>query len=362
MGYKSKKLSDIASKEKLENIRKMFLTVTEDRISAVIATKLKSKDLSVLVSLFDNANLGFAEESDRLHEVAKTYNDKYATEYNGDFSTAYKTLELIKKQVFFLYTILTQLSESKKQRPGYAHIDTSSFEYKASHSFLVSGPYMDPIFDDKTELQKRLIINIVTFKENLDNNIALCEQIIEEESRIAENPNKLMVRFEAQIDEVLSILDDDMKKPKDVDAPYYKALLHAYENPEVLKEYWHKLKPKQFRNVACGIQNAQLANYTALERETFNEDLDTLVRFRTVVDHIDEVGKLSGKNMYYAFKYTDQNISQASFLRCFANSYKSRGGMQKIVTPQQVSQAHSSMLSDNTPEYLDFQYHMNSYC
>ena len=357
----SKKLDQIASIDILEYIRKNVCEIDEGRITAAVESIRKTNDIASLQKRFSDLNNKFSEESDELESISHGYIDQYASAHNGRYSTAYNTLTLIKTQIFFLYTLLGNLSENN-QRPGYPHKNTRDIDYKVGHSYLGHLPYSPSIFDNKTETQKRLISEIETFLYYLNKNLLLCEEIVKEEERVGNDIDESKLRFDRQLNEIFELIKEDNSKAKKINAPYYLDLLNAEKNPLVYKTWYHNIKPAQMLDVARGIKNINLSKYSPLERKVFKEDLNKLVKFRTTVEHIDEMGKITGEVLICIYYYTKCNSSIYAFYNCFIQTYKELGGKQEIVSAGRLYQVNTGMLYKDSTLYPEFEWKMNNYC
>lgn len=357
----SKKINQIASNGMLEYIQDTLSKIDIKRIEAAISSIRKEKDIARLNNIFSTVNNCIAEESDALSEQAENYNDRYATDCNGKFTTAYQTLSCIKTQVFALYSLFSVMSEKPKQRPGHPQVNGRSLKYKIDHAAIGRLPYSLPIFVNKSGTQTRLIKEVKTFLDYLNENLNACLGIIEEEERIGNDLEEVSFRYDKQVEEIYNLIKYDKKKSRSTDADYYQELLSASNNPEMIKKWWHKLTIAQMADVAWGVKNKALEGYTPLERKTFDEDLGLLQKFRTVVQHIDEMGKLTAQKLVYAYKYIGSTISQNSFVKCFFIIYKQLGGKQKELTYAGFNQACTAHLHELTPEYINFQQTMDMY-
>lgn len=360
----SKKIIQIASVEKLEYIQQVINNISPSRIEAAITSVTNIKDVNNLLQIFSDMNNVIAVESDDLEEKAIRYNEMYATDINGRYSAAYNALSCIKKQIFALYALFTMDAKNKSKKRGYPAKNRRSLEYKINHSILGTIPFSHPIFDNKTAVQIRLIRETKMFLDYLSENIRICLNVITEERRIGDNEEELELRFNRQIEEIYNIVKKDKKKSNSTDATYYQDLLSIKNNPEMMKKWWHKLTTSEFVDVAWGIKNENLKQYTPLERKTFKENIGLLEKFRIVVSHIDEMGKLTGQILFFCFKYLGFCASQHKFLACFSETYKYLGGTQKIVTYSQFNQTCTAQLQVkfSSLEYLRFQQRMDGYC
>ena len=361
---KSKKIDKISSIEKLEYIRENVTNnVIESRIEASVTSIKKEKDTISLLRMFSEMNIRFAEESDTLKQEAPEYNKKYATKINGKFSMAYESLSCIKSQVFFLYRIMNAVSSKpSKKSLYYSNVDTNSIEWEVNHTMIGSKqPYWESLFDDKTEIQKRLIHEIMSFLNCLDSNLVLCLETIKEEKRIANDEEETYYLFEKQIEEVYEYVKG--KKGKSVNAKY-QDLLAADDNHSVTKVHYHELLLSDMSDLSLAIHNKKLSIYTPLERKTYGEDPEKLSVYRIVLSNLDKVvQKITGEILVYVRQYTQCCSSQSRFHQCFVKSYSNIGGQLKVVKYQRFNQACTDAPAhlELTDGYRDFQTKMDKF-
>lgn len=356
----SKKITKIASLEKLEYIREnVSRDVNEERVKAAVFS-VKKESLQKLLRLFSGMNNTFVEEGDNLREKSHGYNSKYATPYNHLFSCAYNVLDTIKKQVFFLFRIMNAVSNKPNQKQASLYGDTNCIAFDVSHSLIGNQPYTPYMFDIRTEQQDRLITEITAFLHYLDNNLELCINVIEEEKTKGNNIDELLYIFESQIDEVYEYVKDRCKSVNS-QADYYTPLVNYTDNPEVLKDWFHELTPNQFTDVTLGIKKSTLNRYSEKQRKAFKDDERKLSKFKKVMEHIDDIvdaGTISGELLAFVHMYTNCTSSNAAFHSAFCETYSSMGGKRKIVSPARLGQAFKTV---DYSRYNDFTQKMDGF-
>lgn len=336
---KSKKISSISSIQKLDYIKQNLCTASKERITAAVLSITNEEKLESLLSIFSTSVNLFSAERDELMEKSEEYKN-YATDCNGVVSTEYKTLASLKNQIFFLYQLLNTISKRPAKRPGYSPMDSSSMEYRITHSILGTQPYTVPLFEVSNFRQHRLIMEITIFLQLLESNLSLCKQIIEDEDATKSDAQECKRLLMKQIDEIYSYGLDNCKLDK-VCPDYVYELLEAKKDPQFAQKWYHQITPKKLTKVAAWMKKDALSKYSKYERKAFDNNLFLLERYYQVMDSIvKERSKPTGDLMYFVMKYSKCDSSPSQFYHCFVDTYKKLNGANKCVTIQRFYQVY----------------------
>ena len=356
----SKKILSISSVEKLDYIRQRVCNISEEKLRAAINTVRKQRDLDALMNILSNLNNTFAAEEERLLEDSETHNKKYANVDNDKYSTAYTVLNNIKQSVFAFYKIVRMFSKQKSHAFYGNRNETKSLEFRIRHSTVGDLEVTGYIFDNLTPCQKRVFTEMENFIEYLDRSLGICIRIIEEEESIRKDVTKIQQLFEKQIEEVYQIVK--RKKGGSKGKTFYKELLEADSNPENVRKWFHKITPEQMGDVAIGLKDQRLSEFTPSQRYVFNENPEAIRFFVDVVSHIDDcTDKITGDTIVNVMKYTNCTSSQTAFYECFRETYMQNGGKHRVVSKQRFNQACTEQNHGKPNNYDSFVSKMDMY-
>lgn len=359
MNRESKRISRIASGEKLDYIREAIEKITEQRIIAAVTTMKSHEEVNRLLSMFSLFRRYVVNEKDSLDKTSKDF-EKYATPNNKKFSTAYNMLSSIKSSIFSLYQLLN--SNSKKPNCKYIYTDNQSISYQFDHSVFGTMSFMPDLFGPFSESQKLLVSEIKSFLDYMDKCLEKCIEVNNSEEATRNNLDKVNMLFERQIAEIYDLLKDCKVKPKSKKTKAQEMLIENYYNPEIVAKYYHKLNPGELAPVSISIKEKSMSDYSFYERKAFDDDIEKMNRFRTIVKHIEEYDdKISAKTLVFVMTYTECRSSQRAFHTCFTNVYKSMGGKKKIIEYGTFNQACTKFNLYEQNGYEDFQNMMDMY-
>lgn len=232
---------------------------------------------------------------------------------------------------------MNSFSKKPVQSNGFIQVATGNIEWVANHSMIGLRPIQLEIFSKMNPIRRALVTDIYTFLCQLEENLNTCLSVVDEENAIRADYKRVLYLFERQVDEVFKYLKD-VKKKRKTDGIIYQDLLDYKNNPEVIAKYFHVIGTKDFVDVASGIKDKMLSEYSSLQRRSYAEDIKKMDKFRFVVSQVDEkIGKITGDLLLYIYKYTECEVPRSSFLKCFEEEYRRIGGKQKVVSNAALS-------------------------
>lgn len=331
------KILKIATEEKIKYILDNVCGISQTRIEAAVNSMYSDEECMMLMGKFSKFKNDFAIESYQLDLHKGVYNQQYSSEVNGMYNSAYSVLINAKKQLFFLYNLMNSFSKKPVQSNGFIQVATGNIEWVANHSMIGLRPIQLEIFSKMNPIRRALVTDIYTFLCQLEENLNTCLSVVDEENAIRADYKRVLYLFERQVDEVFKYLKD-VKKKRKTDGIIYQDLLDYKNNPEVIAKYFHVIGTKDFVDVASGIKDKMLSEYSSLQRRSYAEDIKKMDKFRFVVSQVDEkIGKITGDLLLYIYKYTECEVPRSSFLKCFEEEYRRIGGKQKVVSNAALS-------------------------
>lgn len=358
----SKKVARIATSEKIEIIRNSICKMGEKRITAIVNSLRKSDEVNRLLRLFSQLNNIFAEETDQLDEEKKTYNQQYATDINGKFGVEYNALQTIRRSIFGLYSLMSAFSPRIRTRMSSYEVDTTSIEFKVSHSGFGTSPVQLTYLtiSEMPAVKQRLITEIEAFLTYLDTCMEECEKIIAEEKRLGNSLDELLNLLDKQLDDIYSCCND---KPSNIKnrPDFVDALINYKEDPSNVKRFFHQLNKKELRILAECIKEAESQKYNPKVIKAYNNEMDKVEFFYDVVSHIDDCvpeGKISAETFAFIGIYTGWTSSVSSLHESVVEIYKENGGTHEMPKRAAVNTALNKGVNEDS--YSQFEISMNS--
>lgn len=358
----SKKIENVSSVDKLTYIHNTIKKITAERIDAAVNSITKRETVVRLLNIFSQFANDFVEEQEDLAEKAPMFNKKYATEYNTRFSSAYNLLKNIKHSIFSFYHVvgLTHKNPTANYGPIYTSNSTDVIN-KMDHSPIGNLPVEGSLFK-KTPTQERLADEIRNFLKYLDNSLDICLKTIREEEETGNNDAMLQKVLSEQIDEIYQYVKDKSVKDSAKYDSYIYELADFENNPDTVREYFHKKDPKTLVNVAMVRRNRQCSKYSKNERKTFKDNISQIEKNRAVIAHIPEYyDKITGDIVIFTMMYVGYIGAIATFNKCFMDVYEECHGEAKGVSNTQVHNAITKWNNDkSTDQYNNFEQTMDT--
>ena len=288
--------------EGLEELDESTRNATIERLIAAIQHKhLKPAHLMELTQHFRNRQSIEEKELYRLGDISVGYNRKWATNYNRCFGREQMMLNKRQSQYKSWREMLKSTSPRYKSTPNDK--ETPQSIYKAS--FLTHRPYEMDIWGPASygRLVYDLWDTLDTTINHMEEGKELCDDMIEEENAIDQNPERkeelFWEQYNNEADKNKDIIELHAQKGIiDTEHPEYKKMLTYPDGiTGFARNDFHKRSETGFTGFV--VTNETLAkrnnDITHIESKLFGRNLKRIMRIRFLVDHLEELLSLKGQ-------------------------------------------------------------------
>ena len=288
--------------EGLEELDESTRNATIERLIAAIQYKrLKPAEIMDLTRHFRNRQSIEEKELYRLGDISVGYNRKWATNHNRCFGREQMMLDKRQSQYKSWREMLKVTSPRYQQTPR----DTEEPQSIYKASFLTYRPYEMDMWGPASydHLVHDLWETLDTTINHMEDGKELCDNMIEEENAIDQDPERKEELFWEQYDNEAERNRDTIelhvqKGIVDTEHPEYKKML-TY--PDGITGYarndFHKRSETGFTGFVVTNETLAIRNntITSVESKLFGRNVHVIMRVRFIIDHLDELLSLKGQ-------------------------------------------------------------------
>lgn len=361
--------SQIESLENLQYVAGVVDGFNQDRFLAALMGKRNissDKIVHMRNELVEITNR-LEEEYLILEEFGKTFNDKFATRNNACFSSAMTLLRKVRSGMSMMVKTFNQFAQKNEAARRQAHAQEQSLDLY-SHSPMGGQEYTPPLFgieDFKPEVRE-LYEAMKRFMEFMGKSFNLCEDILEEEEQIRQDPDKCLERYHIFKDEHRARIKDML------DAISLESHAFLAENNPAIKLRSESASERQFAE--RGFHNLTESATTALASKEIVEEAhrgefsreelwlfdgcerDHIRRVRRIIQFFDQFLPPNYNRQTVPAKYIaclmlwSKPHEDKSFVAYFTVTYKEAGGQLRVPNNSAVNQ-HKNGIKRTDPDY-----------
>lgn len=292
--------SQIETLENLQYVAGLVDGFNQDRFLAALMGKRsvgKDKIVHMRNELVEITNK-LEEEYLVLEDFGKTFNDKFATRNNACFSSAMTLLRKMRSGMSKMIQIYRQFASQNKAARRAAHAEDQTLDLY-SHSNMGGQEYTLPLFDidEFTPEVRELYEAMKRFMEYMGKSFDLCEDILEEEERIRQNPDECLERYQifkdehrAKIKDMLNAINLESRDFMAENNPAIKMRNESRDEKQFAKRGFHNLTEAATTALASKeiVEEARRGEFTAQELWLFDGyDRESIRRVRAIIQNFD---------------------------------------------------------------------------
>ena len=291
--------ANIESLENLQYVANVVDGFNQDRFLAALMGKKFISKAELKQMRFDLAeiNIKLERQYENLAEFGSTFNDKFVTNNNNYFSSAYTLLRKVRSGMSRLKTIYRRFApqneaDMHKVNPEVTTLDLFDRSAMANAEYtlpLLSMEHFTPEVGELYDTMKK-------FMDLMSTSLSLCQDILEEEERIKQNPEACVLRYQwlkeeqfIALQKLIHTIDLSSKEFLNENNPAIKLRKNTKDVTQFATDGFHNLPlPDTLVLIAKEIKEEVLrGEYTETELMLFNQDRDLINKVRYIIQHFD---------------------------------------------------------------------------
>lgn len=232
----------------------------------------------------------------RLKKHAKTFNKEYATNYNKYFCTAQQLMMKMRSGISRGIRIVVSFCPKTRKKLKQKTVKRSAVK----NSKFTTAPYSKDLFSEEySQAVKELYNELELYINDLHDCIQLCIQVIEEEERIKQDPDRVhQIRTDCY-NKTLGNNQIIVRRLKDSNASTENDVLKLKEKAEREHRALLKLEVKLFHTldmaqwtdfVVCdAVNEARKQGISTEELSLWGDNPEQVMRVRAAIEHFDEL-------------------------------------------------------------------------
>lgn len=362
-------LSQIETLDNLQYVAGLVDGFNQDRFLAALTGKRNistDKVVRMKNELVEITNR-LEEEYIALEEFGKVFNDQFATRNNKCFSSAMMLLKKVRSGMSLMIKTYRQFAEKNEAARRAAHAQGQPLDLY-SHSQLGGQEYTLSLFglEDCTPEVGELYVAMKRFMEYMGKSFKLCEDILEEEKQIRQDPDACLERYHifkeehrAKIKDMLDGIRLDSHVFMAENNPAIKMRSESSSERQFAERGFHNLTESATTALASKeiVEEARLGEFSREELWLFDGyERDHIRRVRYIIQHFDDYLPEGYKRQAIPSKYIAclmwwcKPHEDKAFVVYFTKTYKEAGGQLKVPNNSAVNQRKNE-LKNTDSEY-----------
>lgn len=351
--------ANIDSLENLQYVANVVDGFNQDRFLAALMGKKYISKMELKQMRFDleEINIKLERQYENLSAFGSTFNDKFVTRNNNYFSSAYTLLSKVRSGMSRLKTIYRRFApqneaDMRKVNPEVTTLDLYDRSAMANAEYtlpLISMEHFTPEVGELYDTMKK-------FMDLMSTSLSFCQDILEEEERIKQNPDACVLRYkwlkEEQfivLQKLIHTIDLTSKEFLNENNPAIKLRKNTKDVTQFAANGFHNLPLSDtLVLIAKEIKEEVLrGEYTEQELMLFNQDRDFINKVRYIIQHFDSYLQGTSKRkqipashvaclMWWCNIPLKKNLA---FVKYFKETYKAAQGALNPPSNPAVNQA-----------------------
>ncbi len=346
---------------------------------AINGKRLDEGEIVSMTNDIAEYNLKLSRQKERLYKYGKVFNKRFANEDNNYFDASLKVSRKINSGLYGIKRIIATFRKtSRKRLPEGARIP------QAHERSMISTPnYMADMFGLQSypPCVGDLFETMLSFYRNMDECIAECMRILDEEKDTRKDASKLSQLLASAQEEskrtqacILMAISEDPQLKQSI---LSNSLLCSPERNPILKdfarkskedfarEYFHNCTPADIDKITLrnAVQQAEGDPLMLQAMTLFGDNHDNIKHINYIIEHFDELlpekckrEKIPALNLYFFYEWCSPVVGIEAFLRYFNKLYKDKGGRWETIGKSAVTGActkHSQCRDGSTQKVKD---------
>lgn len=291
--------ANIDSLENLQYVASVVDGFNQDRfLAALMGKKFISKaELKQMCLDIAEINIKLERQFENLSEFGRTFNDKFVTRNNSYFSSALTLLSKVRSGMSRLKTIYKRFAPQNEADMHKVNREVTTLDLY-DRSAMANATYTLPLLSMEhfTPEVGELYDIMKKFMDLMSNSLSFCQDILEEEEHIRQNPDACLLRYEwlkeeqfIALQKLIQTIDLTSKEFLNENNPALILRKNTKDVTQFAKDGFHNLPlPDTLVLIAKEIKEEVLrGDFTETELVLFNQDRDLINKVRHIIQHFD---------------------------------------------------------------------------
>lgn len=342
-----------------------------DRLLYAINGKhLDEDDIESITDDIEEYNNKLCRQKTHLYKFGKTFNKRFTTENNKLVDSSLKVSRKIRSGTAGVKKVLKYFCKPLRKRLPDGRENPQAHE----RSMINTPNYVADLFglESYPQCVMKLFTVMLEFYGNLDDCIAECKRLLQQEKETRHNLKQLLTLLDQAIEksqreqahiilsmnsnpEMMKAIKNDEQLSSDECNPVLKAFKRCKSKEEFAQRYFHNCMPSDISKISLYSSYSNSDDDPEMMKAimVFGNDRDKIVRINYAIDHFDSLlpaqckrNKIPAMLLYFFMVWCSPAIGVKSFLDYFNKRYDAANGRWGTLGYSAINGAHSKCTLD----------------